>query len=55
MAVLALIAAVPLLLYCVAQTIRDVRRRSWPFAVYGLAMLVLMIWVTGLILAAPGY
>jgi len=48
-----LIVIAPLLGYCLAQTLRDCRRKQWFMALWGALMLALVGWMSVMILSGP--
>ena len=45
----------PMLVYCLAQTYRDARRRSWIFAAWGGAMILCLGWIIEGLTRGPSY
>lgn len=43
----------PMLIYCVAQTYRDVRRRQWAFAAWGGGTILFIGWIIGVLTRGP--
>ena len=55
MAIFALIGILPLLAYCVVQTIRDYRAKSVLMCVWGMLMIALLTWLSIRTGSQPSY
>ncbi len=51
----AVLMLLPMLIYCLAQTYRDVRRRNWIFAVWGGGMILFFGWIIEALTRGPSY
>jgi hypothetical protein len=53
--IFAFVVLLPLMVYCLVQTARDVLRRSWLMVIWGVATNACLFWVVANIFARPGY
>ncbi len=51
----AVLMLLPMLIYCLAQTYRDVRGRSWILAAWGGGMILFIGWIIAALTRGPSY